>query len=217
MRGLILKDFINLKKNLKIFGILTILYGVMSMASGDAGFFSTVFTVLFAVLTLSLYSYDEMAKWDSFALTMPISKDNIVQGKYIMMLLLTLIGIIFGALFSVFICLATGGDSPLSGIQNCGIAAAIVIFFYSITLPFITKLGVEKARLILFAAYIIPFAIVLMVKKAVGKGVLTIPDYITTMINTFEKYAYIIIPIIILLILFISYQVSIQIYRKKDF
>ena len=214
MKGLLIKDFLNLKKNFKIFGILTLIYGFMAFTSGDSSFFSTIFTMLFAIMTLSLYSYDDMAKWDSYALTMPISKDMIVQGKYLMMLLLTFIGATFSILITIIICLTSPGKSLLPAFQSCGIVSAIVIIFYSLTIPIITKLGVEKARIILFAAYLIPFAIVMLLKKAVKN--FTISDDIMEFLQFIQEYSYIIIPIVILLILGVSYLISIRIYRKKE-
>lgn len=217
MVGLILKDFINLKKNLKIFAGITVLYGFMAYSSSDASFFSTIYTMLFAVLTLSIYSYDEMAKWETFALTMPISKDNVVQGKYLMMLLLTLLGALFSGLFSLAMYSLRGGDMLTDGLKSCGIGAAVVILFYSITLPFITKLGVEKARLIFFAIYMVPFIVGVMASKAYSSGTLEIPQKLISFIGEAMKYLYILIPAVVLAALVISYFISIKIYRKREF
>lgn len=217
MTGLILKDFINLKKNLKIFAVLTVLYGVMSFTSADSSFFSTIFTMLFAILTLSIYSYDEMAKWDGYCLTMPISRDNIVQGKYIMMLLLTLLGSLFSALFTLILNISTKSAFLFENVQNCAVGAAIVILFYSVTLPFITKLGVEKARLIFFAVYIIPFLAIMLISKLIKEGRFTMPRELTNIITFSMDKIYIILPIVVLAALVISYLISVGIYRKKEF
>jgi ABC-type transport system involved in multi-copper enzyme maturation permease subunit len=217
MKGLIIKDFINLRKNLKIFAIFIVLYGAMAVASQDTSFFTTVFTMLCAILTLSLYSYDEMAKWDIYAITMPVSKDNIVQGKYLMMLLLTAAGALIGSLFSVMIYVMMGVGSPVNEIKSCGIGAAIAILFYSISIPLITKLGVEKARFVLIAVYIIPFAAVILVGKAIEAGKLVLPEQITEMIVSLLKYLNILLPATVIFALLISYLVSINIYRKKEF
>jgi hypothetical protein len=217
MMGLLLKDFINLKKSIKLFVICGLLYGVMAYTSGDPTFFSTVIAVIFSILTLSLYSYDEMAKWDGYALTMPISKENMVQGKYLMMLLLTGIGAVAGILFSLVYFLLVGGDTPMKGIISCGVSAAVIILFYSITLPFITKLGVEKARIIFFAVYIIPFLIFFLVNKEIEKGTFTLPANLQNLINFSVKNAYILLPLIAITAIGISYLISIQIYKKKEF
>jgi hypothetical protein len=217
MKGLILKDFMNLKKNLKMFGIFTVLYGFMAFMSEDSSFFSSIFTMLIAILTLSVYSYDEMAKWDGYAMTMPISKENIVQGKYIVMLLLTSIGASFSLVISIMLNFIMKADSILFVIQNCILGAAIVILFYSIIIPFITKLGVEKARLIIFAVYMIPFAIILLVKQAMKANDFMIPEELIRMAKIAVENAHILLPPAILLLLYLSYLISIRIYRKKEF
>lgn len=217
MTGLILKDFLNLKKNFKIFGLLTIFYGFLAYTSGDSSFFSSIFTMLIAVLTISLYSYDEAAKWDAYALTMPISKENVVQGKYIMMLLLTLFGSVFGFAFSAIISILKDNGSMLDMIRSCGFGSVIVIIFYSITIPFITKLGVEKARMVFFAVYIIPFAIYYILSRRIKEGKLEVPERIVDLISIISKNVYIIIPLTVLAALMISYSISIRIYHKKEF
>lgn len=217
MKGLILKDFINLKKNFKIFIVLTAIYGFMSFTSEDASFFSTIFTMLFAILTLSIYSYDELAKWDGYGLTMPVSRDSMVQVKYIMMLLLTLLGFLFSLVFTVIINKSIDSTSLFEGIQNSGVGSAIVILFYSIILPFITKLGVEKARIIFFAVYIIPFAIIMFINKLSKEGRFEIPKEFAGIITFLKENITVVLPIVVLAALILSYLISVQIYRKKEF
>lgn len=217
LKGLIIKDFINLKKNFKIFGLLTILYAVMAFATDDSSFFSSIITMLFAILTLTLYSYDDMAKWDIFALTMPVTKDNIVQGKYIMMLLLTAIGAAYSTVFTVLINITLKTSSLFHSLEIIGAGAAIVILMYSIIIPFITKLGVEKARLILFAVYAIPFVTIMAFNRMLGDGSLVVPDQLLRLFYIFMDYVYIILPILVMVVLTISYHISIRLYRKKEF
>ncbi len=217
MTGLILKDFMNLKKNAKIFAVLAVLYAFMGFTAEESSFFSTIFTMLVAVLTLSVYSYDELAKWDIYALTMPISREDIVRSKYSIMLLLTLIGTAISILFTIGINAVTRPENLFSGMNNCFIGAGIVIAFYCIVLPFITKLGVEKARLIFFAVYFIPVGILLVVGKAIKKGEISIPEDWTSLAMKLIENGYIIFPLILLLALVISYTISVGIYKKKEF
>jgi ABC-type transport system involved in multi-copper enzyme maturation permease subunit len=217
MTGMIIKDFINLRNNIKILLIFIAVYGVMSFAMQDSSLFSTVFTIVCAILTLNLYSYDEVAKWDSFALTMPVSKEAMVQEKYIMMLLLTLSGVVLGTVFSVLIYLTSGIGVPLDNIRGCILGAAAAIIFYSIAIPVITKTGVEKARFVLIAVYAIPFAAVVFIGKAIKDKTLVLPEQVIDLALYFWKNAYIFITVVLLVVLAISYVISIRIYRKKEF
>ncbi len=217
MKGLILKDFINLKKSVKLFVILIVIYGFMAVSSGDGSFFSTIFTVLVAVLTLSVYSYDESAHWDSFALTLPVTKELFVLEKYVIMILLTAIGVVIGMLFGFALYLTGSIDKILPTLTSCAVGAAVAIIFYSIIIPFVIKLGVEKSRILLFAVYIIPFAITVLVSKALKAGSLQIPTVIIDIAKTSMKYAYVIVPAILIIALIISYMISVNIFRKKEF
>jgi hypothetical protein len=217
MNGLILKDFINLKRNVKIFGALTVLYGFMALTQKDASFFTTIFTMLFAILTLSCYSYDELAKWDAYALTMPLSRQNIVQGKYIMMLLLTLIGTTFSMVFTLALNFILKKDTIIQGLTVSAVGAAVVIVFYSITIPIITKVGVEKARLIFFAVYMVPFVIIYLAKEAIKRNGIMMPEKLIRFLQSAVDNAYIIIPLVVIIALYSSYSISVYIYQKKDF
>ncbi|MDF2941519.1 MAG: putative rane protein [Herbinix sp.] len=217
MKGLIWKDIINLKRNVKIFGLLTVLYAFMAFTSKDASFFGSIFTMLFAILTMSTFSYDEAAKWDGYALTMPVTRENIVQSKYIMMLLLTLIGVVFSAGVTILLNIVLKSHTMFYGIQICIFGAALVMLFYSITIPIITKLGMEKARLAFFAVYLIPFFIAYIGKELVKRSGLAMPGNLITVIEFLVKYIYVIVPLVVVIALYISYMVSINIYKKKEF
>jgi hypothetical protein len=207
----------NLRKNAKIFAVLAVIYAVMGFTSEDSSFFSSIFTMVVAILTLSAYSYDEIAKWDIYALTMPISRDDIVRGKYSVMLLLAFLGLVICSLFTIGINAVLRPEHLFSGLKNGLIGAGIVIIFYCIALPFITKLGVEKARFIFFAIYMIPFGLVIFVGKAVKKGDMSIPEELMTFGMRIMRNGFIIFPLLILLALVISYTISVGLYRKKEF
>jgi ABC-type transport system involved in multi-copper enzyme maturation permease subunit len=217
MTGLILKDFINLKKNGKIFAVLAVLYGFMAFTTSDASFFSSMFTMLIAILTLSVYSYDELAKWDVYALTMPVSREDIVRGKYIIMLLLTFLGAVIGTVITIVIKMIQQDNDFVSGVQSSLIGGAVVILFYCIAMPFITKLGVEKARFIFFAIYLIPFAIIYFVGNAVKAGEYVIPGQLITVAEKLVQNAAILGPLVLLFALAVSYTISVGVYRKKEF
>jgi len=217
MKGLMIKDFMNLKKNAKIFSVITLLYIFMAYMQKDASFFSGIFTMVFAILTLSLYSYDEMAKWDGYALTMPVSKENIVQGKYLMMLLLTAIGTTISVLFTVILNIVLKSDSAFTGLSACAIGAAVVILFYCVTLPFITKLGVEKARFIFFAVYLVPFLVIILARRVMDGVNATVPSLLIKIMHWVISNIAVILPIAVVIALTISYLISIRIYKKKEF
>lgn len=217
MKGLILKDIINLKKNFRIFGLLSVLYIVLAITSKDTGFFSSVITMLFAILTLSLFSYDDLAKWDIYALTMPVSREDMVSSKYIMLILLTLFGTVFSSIVTMGINIALKSDSLFTSVSNAFVGAFVVIILYSFVFPFIIKLGVDKARIIFFVSIIIPFVVVSSISAFMKEETSEIPGGLIAAMDFLSHYSGIVLPIIALAVLYLSYRISVVIYRKKDF
>lgn len=217
MLGLLIKDFINLKKSAKVFGLVTILYAFFSIASEELSFFTSISTLLFAILAMSVFSHDEVAKWDSYALTMPVSRDNIVQSKYIMTLLLSLVGLVYSISFTLIINLYLKSEMVRDHIMSSLVGTAIVLLFFSIIIPVIMKMGMEKSRLVLVLVYMVPFAISYFYKTALSKGNVAVPEKILRIVKLCVDNAYIIIPTLLLLALAISYYISLCIYRKKEF
>lgn len=216
MKGLILKDLIVISKNIKVIAGLFIFYLALAFMSEDAGSFISIFTLLFALYTLMTYSYDEMARWDSYALTMPLSKDNIVQGKYLLMLLLSLFSFLFNSVLEIAINLYKH-ENLFKNMKFSALGSALIIFLFSIVIPIITKYGIEKARLIFVLIYIIPFTFGTIIFRKIKELYPNPPAKLVSLTRLFVQNARVIIPVFSIALLAISYFISIRIYRKKEF
>src|SRR5690554_4291410 len=117
MIGLIKKDLLNIYKSIKLIGVLVIFYGFIAFIGNNTQDFSAIFIFIFAMLMLSTYSYDELAQWDRYALTMPLSRDNIVQAKYIMMILIALMGFLVSNISLLVLNRITKADYIFQGIE----------------------------------------------------------------------------------------------------
>lgn len=216
MKGLIIKDFINLKKSMVLFGIISVLYFFIGSSSDNPYFFTGMLSVLLAITTISLFAYDDLVKWDVYALTMPITKERIIQSRYLMMLLLTSIGAVLSSVLTIIINLYLKKNSLFDGLNSIGIGALGIILFLCIIIPFVIKLGVEKARIIFMAIYIVPFIIIMLLNKVLKNGYTDIPKWLVEILNLAISNIYVIAPMIVLLALVISYFISIGIFKKKE-
>ena len=72
MKGLLLKDLLNLKKSIKLMLIIGIAYSIF-FSTFEPTTLTGLLTLLFAMQSLSSFSYDEFSKWDCYALSMPLS------------------------------------------------------------------------------------------------------------------------------------------------
>lgn len=217
MKGLVLKDIINLNRNWKIYVATLGFLAVFAIIMKDPSYFTTMVTLVFAMLIMTSYSYDEIARWDSYALTLPVTKSNIVQAKYLMMLLTTFMGFTIGSTAQIIYNIVYKAEDILAGMQFCTIGTALIILFYSITMPIITKLGMEKAKYIFMVVYAMIFLIGYFGFKIYKDDNSKLPKFLIKAMKLFVEYIYIIIPVVVLAALWISYRISIRVYRKKEF
>ena len=84
MAGLLLKDCYNLKSQLKMLGLFLILFLVLAISMKNSGFFAGIAMMLAVMMPVTALAYDERAKWDQFAVTMPVTRTQIVGSKYLL-------------------------------------------------------------------------------------------------------------------------------------
>ena len=162
-------------------------------------------SLVLTMMTMTTMSYDDLAKWDKYALTMPVSRKSIVLSKYILSIFLALTGIIISTVIAfVLMNLKNYETSNLMIIAYSIFLISLV--FSSIILPLIFKFGVEKSRLMMMAAIGIPIAITYLLYRM---GI-ELPD--EEMLLNLLKFS----PVITIIVVFISFCISYSIYKKKD-
>ena len=55
------------------------------------------------MITITSFSYDALAKWDRYALSLPLTRKDIVAGKYLLSIILCLLATILSFLISTVI------------------------------------------------------------------------------------------------------------------
>lgn len=202
MKGLLIKDFYTLTKQLKMFLLIILLFSLMQGSSTAS--FAFVYS---AMLPITAMAYDERSKWDKLAAMMPYSKRSIVIEKY----LLGYICLAAVAVLSYIVKIASSLylKEPVTAkifIESLPVLCMAVLFL-AVNLPCMFKLGVEKGRLI-FIAFI---AIIVV-------GGLALGDKITQwMVSLQIDFAPFIIVLILLTVAInvISMALSIRFYTKK--
>jgi len=217
MKGLIIKDFLNLKKSMRVFAIISIIYLVLGITNDNPYLFSGLLSIMVAITTISLFGHDDLAKWNTYALTLPMGRDQIILARYLTMLLLTFIQLVISSIFTIAVNLYLKKDRIFEGFDIIGYYSLTIILALSIIMPFIIKLGVEKARLIFIVIYVVPYTISLPIKKRIDSGEIVIPDWLIELVNYVIKNIKIAAPITVLLTLIASYYISVSIFNKKEF
>ncbi|HBH0738418.1 TPA: ABC-2 transporter permease, partial [Clostridioides difficile] len=211
MKGLILKDLLNLKGNVKFILLFIIMFGFMSsLGDGNVNNFIGVIIVLCTTMIVSTFSYDDLNKWDSYVLTMPINRNDIVLSKYLTMLIFSFIGVLVSLIVSVTIGYFKNTLILNETLLINALILSISVCFGSLILPLIYKFGTERARLLMILCFLVP-TLALLVFKSILENISS-PISIEIILNTLV-YS---LPFVAILLFVISYFISSKIYSKKE-
>lgn len=207
MKGLIIKDILNLRKNFRTTALVIGFVSIYAFATNNPFYLIGMVTIILSLSSITSMTYDDMSKWDRYALTMPISRKDIVVSKYILSILLSIVSILVSVTISYLLIITQKNNIESKEL----LLTAYILFFsslayISIMLPLIFKFGVEKSR-ILFIAVI---AIITMLFFMLFSNGLLIPNE-----NQFI-FLLKISPFILIIILFTSALFSYIIYKNKD-
>lgn len=168
MTGLITKDFLVMRKMLRSYLLMIVVYIILAYLDFfDYSFIITFVQVALSVLPISAVAYDEQSKWDRYAMSLPLGRSRVVGARYLFVLLLTLFTVAFGLAGTALLYLAHQSD-PLEMFVTLMVSTTIGLLIPTILLPLSYKLGAERARPYLYAIIFIPIiAVVLLVKAEV--------------------------------------------------
>ena len=83
MKGLLIKDILNMKNYMKQLVLVLIFFIAYGIFLKNGTFVGTMITLMLSMQVITTMSYDEYAKWDKYALTMNINRKDIIISKYI--------------------------------------------------------------------------------------------------------------------------------------
>ena len=218
MTGLLWKDILVTRKNLKFYAIFLIAYFSLAVLQiFDVTFVISFSTVIIMMLPVSCFSFDEAAKWDRFARSFPLDSRTIVGARYLFTLLILLAMAVFSAVCSLILAALGIGDTPL--IENIGALLGSLgagLFMVDIMLPLCYKLGPERARPYLFAVILIPFVAVFLLLRF-GSDLGLSLAFLNQLSETAALAAIGLFPLAALAGLVLSFLISCRIADRKEF
>lgn len=207
MIGLMLKDLLSLKKAGGKMVIILGLYTVIFASTGGITFLSAMIIMILTMLVMNTFSYDELSKWDYYALSLPVAKQQIVLSKYLLSLFLNLIGI----LISLAVYVVKKQVNLESAFSLCALSCTALLMA-SVLLPLLFKLGTQKARIWMILIFLLPTAGIMALSslgiKLSGNSLAAISD------STIELLVYLAVPAAFILFA-VSYLVSCHIFKNK--
>lgn len=165
MTGFLVKDFLYLKQHAKFFLILVVFYTVLFSSfqgEGVASFLTALIVVLGTTLVLNSFAYDELAKWDRFAFSLPVPRSQAVLGKYLFTLILAAGFSVFGLIAMVA---AKKGSLQEDDWITIYVSFCVSVILPSVLIPLIYRFGLQKARVAMLILFLVPFGGVYLIQK----------------------------------------------------
>ena len=207
MKGLILKDFYNLRKYGKTVLLISAFYVMLTFMMDNSNLFAGMIVLMFAITSVTSFAYDRQSGWEVYVQTLPVAAKDVVMSKYLLSLLLGLIGGVLALLMGWLNGLIKNIPNFTEMLVTAYALLAIGMIFISILLPLVYKFGVERSRVIILAIIAIPTA-AFFVMAQTGNEV--VPDEQTI------RRALLLSPVVIVVCGIVSFLVSHGIYRRKE-
>lgn len=210
MLGLVKKDLLMLRSNIRLWFILLFIYGCTAFQEKLSLAFLMPFMCVVAML--STFSYDAYNKWDAYAITFPNGRKRSVWTKYLATLLLIFVTIVVVMILTLVIGYFRGLDISIGDCCSMvGSALVTTILMQAIMYPLIYKFGLEKARIGIFVG-------------AFGYGLVLklLSNYIDFKVclqklSFLNDYWWIILPIMLIGFLILSIKIALAICEKKEY
>lgn len=152
MKGLLIKDF---KLVLIQKYALLMIVGMMSLMvfrSDNQVFVMAYMTFAGTLFALSTITYDEADNGNAFLFALPISRRGYVAEKYLFGLLLGGGFWLYGILLSVAAAMARGANRPLDLVGTAVLILPLLFGLLALMFPFQLKFGGERGRIAIIAA-----------------------------------------------------------------
>lgn len=211
MKGIFLNCFYKTLSGFKYLFVLVILGGLFLVGTGSYSFiqpFTYLVITVISLNSLTCIRRDTETQWNCYEITMPLTRAEIITGKYLFYLFSILISLICVTIFIVIAVLVHGNVFFVLGIRDIitltvmgiGIPLTVATFYY----PFVYTFGVDRSDVLLIVSLIIAGAFILFL------------TYLTNLffVNYFASLLF--FASIILLLFISSFYITIKIFENCE-
>ena len=214
MKSLILKDLYNIGHNVKSMLFILVVFAVALIPTSGVAGYIFLCAILCSMMIVTTFSFDDNSKWTRYAMIMPVSKKDLVAGKFIVLAIFCLAGSLFGLVVGSIGGLTIKSISfDLIGIGELLLFAltawVVSIIFGSMSIPLVFKFGAEKGRVLLLISFLFPAALCFGIYQL----------FVILDIELTEHFMFALLccsPIIALIWCYVMYQISYRIFSKQE-
>jgi len=186
MKGLLLKDFYTLLKQLKLYLVFIVILSVIPSMN-----MTSIGIVYAAMLPITVIAFDERSKWDQLAVMMPYTRNELVLSKFLIGYIAVAVTCLISLGIQVIIGAVNGQALTMEQMLTVVLTAFAGVILLAINLPFMFWLGVERGRivfLVLIAATVfLGMMSVDSIKAMMDYSTITSATLLGTTVNTYQS------------------------------
>ncbi len=219
MKGLLIKDFMLLKNQMKFFGMAVLLILVfLALGLTDDSFVVMYATVIFSMFTLSSISYDEYENGATCLFALPISRSGYVREKYVFGLLLTLVpASVTGAAVLLAARVRSMDTDRRELLVLIFTACFMSLLIQAVMIPIQLKFGGERSRTALFLVVGAGMVAVILVLKGLRALHIDLDGALRRLETSGALSILAVSGLAMGILLLLSVLISIKIMKRKEF
>lgn len=215
MKGLFLHEIYSMKRVIKFYALLWVVYFFIGIFVKDKTETVTTFLMMFLplMLVINSFSYHNASKWDVYANMLPVTKKQLVGVYY----LLAAVGIFISALSSILVIAVKCGFQALQIVENSSLIPysfaplyynfVVMAVLFAIVIPLMIRFGLEKVRTFLIILIFMFYGCLFGLK-----------DEILKMTGVFDFHMFwTFSPLLVVTAFVLSFWLSLHFYEKKEF
>ena len=136
MKGLILKDLLILKNQMR--NILIVIIGFILLSIWMENYFYIAFVIPFYIvmLVISAFSYDDLNHANTYLVALPTNRKTIVKSRYVLCVLSIITALLIGLILSLIIPLINQDMDFISTFASTTASILGVVFVIALLIPF---------------------------------------------------------------------------------
>lgn len=217
MKGLLIKDLMLLKNQMKFFIMFSMLCAFMLFINFNPGYVIGYMTLIFMMFTFTTISYDEFDNGFTFLFTLPINRKMYVREKYLFGILSSVTAWVLVFLVVILESVMTGHVAFFDVLTSALTYFIMIQFLFAVNLPLQLKYGAEKGRIALIGVTVAVFAVVFGLAKVVKYFDMNLVEAVDTLERIGPGQFFGILAVVCVLAIGISYKISLKIMEKKQF
>ena len=167
MKGLLLKDFYLVRAALAIILVSYAVIGIGFSIVVDPWVTVIIGSIMFGIMSASTINMDKQYGWRKLAATLPVDKRNLIDSKFLLYLLFSVLGFVVGVVLALVIAnVADKTTAPETIRLYLSVAGAMALFSGGVMIPCNFLLSDEKAMVSLIVTFPLLTGIFVAISRA---------------------------------------------------